>query len=141
MFHAAARSTYLRQATILPYKVKRVRRIIRCQRRAVSRRIARKVLPRYKAQHARRFYWEIRWMRIPIGWQNWAHSTAECESRHGTDPRTNLNGFRGIFQWEMPTWRSAGGTGDPAYAGFFHEAVIAVGLARREGTGHWPRCG
>ena len=85
-------------------------------------------------------YWLIRFERIPADWQAWLHAVAHCESKHGTDPETNSNGFRGIFQWVLSTWYGAGGTGDPAVAGFYHEAVIAYGLATSSGTHHWPNC-
>lgn len=124
-----------------PYvKRQAVRHYNRCVATKRKRRYLTRVVKNgweWRAAH----YWEIRFERFSPSWQAWAHSTAACESDHGRNPRTNLNGFRGIFQWVMSTWYAAGGTGDPAVAGFYHEAVIAIGLAQREGTGHWPRCG
>lgn len=117
-----------------------VRHYNRCVATREKRRYLTRVVEsgwRWRAAH----YWELRLAREPAGWRAWAERTAWCESKRGTDPRTNLNGFRGIFQWVMSTWRSAGGTGDPAYAGYAHEAVIAIGLARSDGTQHWPNCG
>lgn len=120
------------------------RRSVRHYNRCVATRAKRRYLTRvvkngweWRAANV----WEIRLARLPASWRAWAERTAWCESKRGTDPRTNLNGFRGIFQWVMSTWYAAGGTGDPAVAGYAHEAVVAIGLARREGTGHWPNCG
>ena len=86
-------------------------------------------------------YWPIQLNRLPAWTRSWAEATAWCESDMGQNPRTNLNGFRGRFQWVMSTWYGAGGRGDPAAASYEHEAVIAIGLMLREGAGHWPNCG
>lgn len=139
-FHAAARSTY-RHPVVPRAKRKTLRKIVVCQRRDVSRRIVRRSLRRHKAAHARRFHWQIRFHRMPAAGKAWAHSTAACESNHGRDPRTNLNGYRGIFQWVMSTWYAAGGRGDPAVAGFHHEAVLAWPWHLSHPTGQWPNCG
>lgn len=140
MFHSAARSTF-RHPVVPSSKRKTLRRIVVCQRRAVSRRIVRRSLRRYKAKHAQRFYWQVRFYRMSPQGQAWSHSTAACESDHGRNPRTNLNGFRGIFQWVMATWYAAGGTGDPAVAGFYHEAVLAWPWHLSHPSGQWPNCG
>lgn len=95
----------------------------------------------WRWRHSYAHAWPIRLNREPASWRAWAWNTSWCESRRGADPRTNTNGYRGRFQWVLSTWRSAGGVGDPAVASYAHEAVIAIGLARREGTHHWPRCG
>jgi hypothetical protein len=85
-------------------------------------------------------YWQLRFERLPAGWQAWAWSTGACES--GNNPATNTgNGFYGAFQFMLSTWAAAGGAGNPAAQSWHYQAVIAIGLAQREGTGHWPNCG
>jgi hypothetical protein len=120
----------------------RVRHYVRCvaerdQVRGLERMVRKSWAWRKQYAH----YWAIRLNRLPAWTRAWAWRVAGCESDWGRNPRTNLNGFRGDFQWVMSTWYAAGGTGDPAPASYEHEAVIAIGLMLREGAGHWPNCG
>jgi Transglycosylase-like domain len=66
---------------------------------------------------------------------------AECES--GGDPRAVSAGgtYRGKYQFSLPTWRSVGGTGDPAAASETEQDRRAAKLYRTGGPGHWPVCG
>lgn len=133
---------------------RKVRRYVRCVETRAKARAGARVAA--KAAEARRtsygLVWGIRLNRIDAGWRGWAEATAWCESKRGTDPRTNLNGFRGIFQWVSSTWREAlrraasiygpaPSPGDPAYASYENEAVAAIVLARTDSKGHWPNCG
>lgn len=139
MFHSAARSAY-RRPVVPARKLVTVRRIVRCQRRDVSRRIVRRSLRRYRAKHARRFYWQLTFARLSPGDQSWAISTGACES--GNDPTTNTgNGFLGAFQWVLSTWHAAGGSGSPVYASWHEQAVRAVRWRNIAGRGQWPVCG
>ena len=49
--------------------------------------------------------------------------------------------YRGKYQFDMATWRSVGGTGDPAKASEAEQDRRAAKLLKREGTAPWPVCG
>jgi peptidoglycan hydrolase-like protein with peptidoglycan-binding domain len=65
---------------------------------------------------------------------------AQCES--GGNPRaiSRSGRYRGKFQFDQPTWESAGGTGDPAAASESTQDRIALKLYRKRGTAPWPNC-
>jgi len=67
-------------------------------------------------------------------------SIAKCES--GGDPtRVSASGqYRGKYQFDRATWRSVGGTGDPAKASEAEQDRRAAKLLKREGTAPWPNC-
>jgi hypothetical protein len=75
--------------------------------------------------------------------QRWAHKTSDCES--GGDPKAIGGGgeYRGAFQFTKPTWRRAPKSpgGDPIKYRWKTQAVVAVSLKHKEGTGAWPVCG
>jgi peptidoglycan hydrolase-like protein with peptidoglycan-binding domain len=64
-----------------------------------------------------------------------------CES--GGDPRAvSADGrYRGKYQFTRATWRSLGGTGDPAKAAEATQDRIALLLYRQRGASPWPVCG
>ena len=66
---------------------------------------------------------------------------AQCES--GGDPTAvSANGrYFGKYQFSKPTWRTVGGTGNPARAPEAEQDERALILYRREGTKPWPVCG
>jgi|GEM_PF-1330605 hypothetical protein len=66
---------------------------------------------------------------------------AGCES--GGDPRAISPGgeYRGKYQFSLQTWRSVGGTGDPAAASETEQDRRGAILYRTGGPGHWPVCG
>jgi Ni/Co efflux regulator RcnB len=66
---------------------------------------------------------------------------AQCES-HG-DPRAIGGGgtYRGKYQFDMGTWASVGGSGDPAAAPEAEQDKRAALLYARSGAGQWPVCG
>ncbi len=66
---------------------------------------------------------------------------AECES--GSNPRAvSANGlYRGKYQFHRSTWRSMGGSGDPAKASENEQDRRAVRLYKQQGTAPWPVCG
>lgn len=66
---------------------------------------------------------------------------ARCES--GGDPRAiSPDGqYRGKYQFSRPTWRSVGGSGDPAAASEAEQDRRAIKLYKAEGTAPWPSCG
>jgi peptidoglycan hydrolase-like protein with peptidoglycan-binding domain len=65
---------------------------------------------------------------------------AECES--GGNPRAvSRDGrYRGKFQFDMSTWRSIGGKGDPAKASEATQDRLALKLYRQRGTAPWANC-
>ncbi len=66
---------------------------------------------------------------------------AQCES--GGNPRAVSRGgtYRGKFQFSRSTWRSIGGSGDPARASERTQDRLALRLYKRQGTKPWPACG
>jgi hypothetical protein len=66
---------------------------------------------------------------------------AQCES--GGDPTVvSPDGrYRGKYQFTRSTWRSLGGTGDPAKADEATQDAMAAKLYAARGTAPWPVCG
>jgi len=66
---------------------------------------------------------------------------AQCES--GGDPTAIGGGglYRGKYQFHVDTWRSVGGSGDPAAAPEAEQDRRAIILYERSGPGQWPTCG
>jgi lysozyme family protein len=66
---------------------------------------------------------------------------AQCES--GGDPTAvSADGrYRGKYQFSRATWRSLGGTGDPAAAPESVQDAMAAKLLAQRGTSPWPSCG
>ncbi|WP_244963294.1 resuscitation-promoting factor [Actinomyces trachealis] len=68
----------------------------------------------------------------------WA-ALARCES--GGNPSINTgNGYYGMYQFSLPTWRSLGGQGLPSEASAAEQTAIAQKLQARAGWGQWPAC-
>jgi hypothetical protein len=65
---------------------------------------------------------------------------AQCES--GGNPRAvSADGrYRGKYQFDMSTWRSLGGSGDPAEAPESTQDRMAIKLYRQRGTAPWGNC-
>jgi len=66
---------------------------------------------------------------------------AACES--GGDPTAIGGGglYRGKYQFDLSTWASVGGTGDPAAAPEAEQDMRAAMLYARAGATPWPVCG
>lgn len=66
---------------------------------------------------------------------------AACES--GSRPTAVSPGgrYRGMFQFDLSTWRGVGGTGDPARASEAEQWGRALLLYARRGSQPWPVCG
>jgi len=66
---------------------------------------------------------------------------AQCES--GGNPRAvSASGqYRGKYQFDLGTWQSLGGSGDPAAASEAEQDRIAAILYARSGPAPWPVCG
>jgi soluble lytic murein transglycosylase-like protein len=65
---------------------------------------------------------------------------ARCES--GGDPRavSPTGRYRGKYQFSRATWRSVGGSGDPARASEAEQDRRAAKLLAQRGTAPWPNC-
>jgi len=65
---------------------------------------------------------------------------AACES--GGDPTTDTgNGFYGKYQFDLATWQSVGGSGNPAHASEAEQDRRATILYAQAGASPWPVCG
>jgi soluble lytic murein transglycosylase-like protein len=65
---------------------------------------------------------------------------AACES--GGDPSAvNPAGYYGKYQFDVGTWQSVGGTGNPAQASEAEQDYRAQLLYERAGASPWPVCG
>jgi hypothetical protein len=68
---------------------------------------------------------------------------AQCES--GGNPRANTgNGYYGLVQFDLPTWRAYGGTAyaaRPDLASTGQQLAVAEKLRASRGRAPWPVCG
>jgi hypothetical protein len=65
---------------------------------------------------------------------------AACES--GGDPTAvNAAGYYGKYQFDLGTWQSVGGTGNPAEATEAEQDMRASMLYAQAGSSPWPVCG
>jgi len=83
------------------------------------------------------------WDNVTASERKWAAKVSYCETGH--DPNaTALNGqYRGAFMFTWDAWRTSPKTpgGDPIDYSYRTQAVVAVMLMRKVGTGPWPVCG
>ena len=72
-----------------------------------------------------------------LHWDRLAH----CEST--SNPRAVSDGgtYRGLYQFDRPTWRSVGGLGDPIDASPAEQTYRAQLLYLERGRRPWPYCG
>ncbi len=76
-------------------------------------------------------------MVVPGG-DVWARLRA-CESGGNYANKSNPR-YRGAYQFSYGTWRSVGGSGDPADASPEEQDARARALQQRSGWGQWPVC-
>jgi LysM repeat protein len=69
----------------------------------------------------------------------WA-KVANCESS-GNPRAVNPAGYYGLFQFDLRTWRSVGGSGNPAKASAAEQLMRAKKLYAQRGASPWPVCG
>jgi hypothetical protein len=70
---------------------------------------------------------------------NWG-ALANCES--GGNPRAvNPAGYYGLYQFDLGTWRSVGGSGMPNQASPAEQTLRAKLLHESRGSSPWPNCG
>ena len=83
------------------------------------------------------------WDNVSRSNKRWASHTANCESGKNPDAIGGGGRYRGAFQFMKSTWRHAPKSpgGDPIKYPYRTQAVVAVYLKKRDGTGHWPNCG
>ena len=61
---------------------------------------------------------------------------AQCESGGNWSINTG-NGYYGMYQFSLPTWRSVGGSGLPSDASAEEQTMRARMLQQRSGWGQW----
>jgi Transglycosylase-like domain len=66
---------------------------------------------------------------------------AHCESRGDPTAVSSDGVFRGKYQFDVTTWQSLGGSGDPALASEREQDRRARALAAERGSAPWPVCG
>ena len=64
-----------------------------------------------------------------------------CESTDNYQAISPSGRYRGAYQFDRPTWRTVGGTGDPALAPPEEQDARARELYARRGHQPWPVCG
>lgn len=70
---------------------------------------------------------------------NWG-ALASCES--GGNPKAvNPAGYYGLYQFDIGTWRSVGGSGLPTAASAGEQTYRAKLLYKQRGRSPWPNCG
>ncbi|WP_427888113.1 transglycosylase family protein [Kribbella sp. GL6] len=69
----------------------------------------------------------------------WA-KVANCESS-GNPRAVNSGGYYGLFQFDLQTWRSVGGSGNPTNASAAEQLMRAKKLYSQRGASPWPVCG
>ena len=65
---------------------------------------------------------------------------AQCESS-GNPRAVNPAGYYGLFQFDLRTWRSVGGHGNPINASAAEQYMRAKKLYAQRGASPWPVCG
>lgn len=64
-----------------------------------------------------------------------------CESTHNYEAVSPSGIYRGAYQFDIPTWYTVGGTGDPIQAPPEEQDARARELFARRGDQPWPVCG
>ena len=70
---------------------------------------------------------------------NWG-ALANCESG-GNPNAVNPAGYYGLYQFDLGTWRSVGGSGLPTSASAAEQTYRAKLLYKQRGRSPWPTCG
>lgn len=72
--------------------------------------------------------------------EQWAELRA-CEASDNYAVTNSSGKYRGAYQFDVPTWESVGGTGDPAAATPQEQDLRAALLHQQRGSSPWPFCG
>jgi hypothetical protein len=102
-----------------------------CQSSSCDRRIDRKWAERHPT---------ARVASIVAPYRAWLNRVAACESSNNTRAVSPNGIYRGLFQFDLQTWRSVGGQGDPIDAPRGEQELRAVLLLKQRGTSPWPVC-
>lgn len=107
--------------------------LMKCQHSYPARRLVARYHQRFKRERAMRE--TVQPLRAVL------RRIAMCES--GGNPRAISPGgdYRGKFQFDLSTWNSVGGRGDPAAAPEVEQDERAAILYRSAGPERWPVCG
>jgi hypothetical protein len=73
----------------------------------------------------------------PAQWQ----ALRMCESINRTNAVSRTGKYRGLYQFDLPTWESVGGVGDPARATRAEQHKRATILHSKRGWQPWFTCG
>jgi hypothetical protein len=71
--------------------------------------------------------------------QPW-YDLADCESTLNTDAVDPTGTYFGLFQFDLTTWQSVGGSGNPADASVAEQLERAERLYAQSGGAPWPVC-
>jgi len=72
--------------------------------------------------------------------EQWA-ALRMCESSNRTNAVSRTGKYRGLYQFDLPTWESVGGVGDPARATRAEQHKRATILHSKRGWQPWFTCG
>jgi len=72
--------------------------------------------------------------------EQWA-ALRMCESSNRTNAVSRTGKYRGLYQFDLPTWKSVGGVGDPAQATRAEQHRRASILHSERGWQSWFTCG
>ena len=64
-----------------------------------------------------------------------------CESSNRPNAVSRTGKYRGLYQFDLTTWESVGGKGDPARATRAEQHRRAIILQSKRGWKPWPECG
>lgn len=64
-----------------------------------------------------------------------------CESSNRPNAVSRTGKYRGLYQFDLTTWESVGGKGDPAMATRAEQHRRAIILQSKRGWKPWPECG
>jgi len=73
----------------------------------------------------------------PAQWQ----ALRMCESSNRTNAVSRTGKYRGLYQFDLSTWKSVGGVGDPAKASRAEQHRRAGILYAKRGWQPWYHCG
>lgn len=112
----------------------------KCQISAWGKRMAVRYHDRFKAEREAQQAREAA-ERVMAGLEGTLNAIAQCESHGDPDAISASGTYRGKYQFDLSTWASVGGSGDPAAASESEQDRRAAMLYRSGGPGRWPVCG
>jgi resuscitation-promoting factor RpfB len=74
------------------------------------------------------------------GGLNWC-GLAKCESGLNPDAYNPAGPYYGLYQFDVGTWQSNGGTGTPIGKSIAEQTRVAYNLYQARGASPWPTCG